>query len=49
MKNTKSGRKELVNIGGIEVLIVVAAISLPYLKKQFAIWQRSRQKEETVC
>ena len=26
MKNTKSGRKELVNIGGIEVLIVVAAI-----------------------
>ena len=26
MKNTKSGRKELVNIGGLEVLIVVAAI-----------------------
>lgn len=33
----------------VSSLIVVAAISLPYLKKQFAIWQRSRQKEETVC
>lgn len=33
----------------VSSLIVIAAISLPYLKKQFAIWQRSRQKEETVC
>ena len=33
----------------VSSLIVIAAISLPYLKKRFAIWQRSRQKEETVC
>ena len=33
----------------VSSLIVIAAISLPYLKKRFAIWQRSRQKEETIC
>lgn len=33
----------------VSSVIVIIAISMPYLKKQFAIWKRSRQKEEAAC